>query len=71
MILLHIIAGLLEPTSGTVALSAPKGAKLHRKSGIILVYAMMVLSASGAVMAALIPERISMIAGITYSGVVR
>ena len=63
MILLHIIGGLVGLTSGAVALSAPKGAKLHRKSGMIFVCAMMVLSASGAVMAALIPERISVMAG--------
>jgi len=64
MKLLHIIGGLLGLTSGAVALSASKGGKLHRKSGIIFVYAMMVLSASGAVMAALIPERISVMAGM-------
>ena len=64
MILLHIIGGLVGLTSGAVALSASKGAKLHRKSGVIFVYAMMVLSASGALMAALIPERISVIAGM-------
>ena len=64
MILLHIIGGLAGLTSGAVALSAPKGAKLHRQSGTIFVCAMLVLSASGAVMAALKPERISMIAGM-------
>jgi peptidoglycan/LPS O-acetylase OafA/YrhL len=64
MILLHIIGGLVGLTSGAVALSAPKGGWLHRKSGIIFVYAMLVLSVSGAVMAALKPERISVIAGL-------
>jgi peptidoglycan/LPS O-acetylase OafA/YrhL len=64
MILLHIIGGLLGLTSGAVALSAPKGGKLHRKSGLIFVYAMLVMSLSGAVMAALKPERISIIAGM-------
>ena len=64
MVLLHIIGGLIGLTSGAVALSAPKGAKLHRKSGMIFVYAMLLLSLSGAVMAALIPERISVIAGL-------
>jgi len=64
MILLHIIGGLLGLTSGAVALSARKGGKLHRRSGIIFVYAVLVLSASGAVMAALKPERISVIAGM-------
>jgi len=64
MILLHIIGGLLGLTSGAVALSARKGANLHRKSGIVFVYAMLVLSTSGAVMAALKPERVSVIAGL-------
>ncbi|MDQ3005773.1 MAG: hypothetical protein M3R47_10375 [Chloroflexota bacterium] len=64
MILLHIIGGLVGLTSGAVALSARKGANLHRKSGMIFVYAMLAMSASGAVMAALRPERISMIAGM-------
>ena len=49
MILLHIIGGLVGLTSGAVALSASKGAKVHRKSGMIFVYAMSVLSISGAV----------------------
>lgn len=64
MILLHIIGGLISLTSGAVALSAPKGGNLHRKSGIIFVYAMLVMSTSGAVMAILMPERISVIAGL-------
>ena len=64
MILLHILGGLVGLTSGAVALSAPKGGNLHRKSGMIFVYAMLVLSATGALMAALKPERISVIAGV-------
>jgi peptidoglycan/LPS O-acetylase OafA/YrhL len=64
MILLHIIGGLVGLTSGAVALSARKGATLHRKGGIIFVYAMLVLSATGAVMAVLKSEMISVIAGL-------
>ena len=64
MILLHIIGGLTGLTSGAVALSARKGGTLHRKSRMVFVYAMSVLSISGAVMAALKPERISVIAGL-------
>ena len=64
MIWLHITGGLTALTSGAVALSAPKGGKLHRRSGMVFVYAMLVLSASGALMAALQPERISVIAGM-------
>lgn len=64
MILLHIIGGLLGLTSGAVALATRKGSKIHRRSGMIFVGAMLVLSASGAIMAALMPEQISMIAGM-------
>jgi uncharacterized membrane protein len=64
MILLHIISGLLGLSSGAIALSTHKGSKLHRQSGLIFVYAMSVLSTTGAVMAALKPEKISVIAGL-------
>lgn len=64
MILLHIIGGLIGLASGAIALSTCKGGKLHRKSGMIFVYAMLVMSASGAVLAVLRAERISIIAGL-------
>lgn len=64
MILLHIIGGLTSLTSGAIALSSAKGGNLHRKSGIMFVYAMLVMSSSGAVMAARIPETVSVIAGL-------
>jgi uncharacterized membrane protein len=48
----HIIAGALGIVSGAVALYAVKGATLHRESGKVFVYAMLVLSGSGAVIAA-------------------
>jgi uncharacterized membrane protein len=62
--LLHILAGLIGLASGAVALYALKGAKLHRKSGMIFVYAMLFMSSSGAVIAALKPQRLSVIAGV-------
>ena len=64
MILFHIVGGLFGLTSGAVALSARKGSKQHRKSGMIFVYAMLVMSSSGAGMAALMHEKISAIAGL-------
>jgi uncharacterized membrane protein len=48
---LHILGGLTAIVAGFVALSALKGATLHRSGGIVFVYAMMVMSASGALMA--------------------
>jgi uncharacterized membrane protein len=62
MRLLHIVAGLIGLASGAVALYALKGARLHRKSGMIFVYAMLFVSSSGAVMAALKPQRLSVMA---------
>lgn len=60
----HIVAGLIGLASGAVALHSLKGAKLHRQSGMIFVYAMLFMSSSGAVMAALKPQRLSLIAGV-------
>jgi uncharacterized membrane protein len=49
---LHIVAGGLALVSGYVALYAAKGATLHRKSGMLFVYAMLVMSVGGLVIAA-------------------
>jgi hypothetical protein len=48
----HIIAGGLGIVFGFVALYAAKGARLHRKSGTLFVYAMLTMSVLGAAMAA-------------------
>ncbi len=53
MTLVHIIAGLLAILTGAVAFSAPKGGTLHRKSGIVFVCAMLVMSSLGAGIAAM------------------
>jgi hypothetical protein len=47
----HILAGGWGIVAGFVALCAAKGSMLHRKSGMIFVGAMLVLSSSGALMA--------------------
>ena len=67
MILLDIKGGLVGLTAGAVALSAPEGRFLHRKSGMIFVYAMLVLSASGAVMTALGDARLLLSRGIPWA----
>ena len=64
MILLHIIGGPIGLTCGAVALSSSKGGRLHRKSGLIFVHAMLVISASGALIGARMPEPISVLAGM-------
>jgi hypothetical protein len=61
---LHVVAGLLGIASGAVALSAVKGGSLHRGSGLVFVYAMLVMSATGVAMAALQPARAVVIAGV-------
>lgn len=50
---IHIIAGLTAIIAGFIALYATKGAKLHRKQGMIFFYGMVVLGLTGAVIALL------------------
>ena len=45
--LVHITAGSLSLLAGYVALYASKGATLHRKSGMVFVYAMLTMSLFG------------------------
>ena len=59
---IHIIAGLIGLVSG--ALSAAKGAKLHRKGGMIFVYAMLVVAITGTVMGSLISEMAAVLPGL-------
>lgn len=51
MVPIHVLAGTIAILTGFVALFALKGAGLHRKSGMVFVYAMLVMSISGTVMA--------------------
>jgi hypothetical protein len=60
---LHVFAGTVVLASGALALFVQKGGRLHGASGMAFVYAMLFLSSSGAVMAALKPQRVSVIAG--------
>ena len=61
---IHIIAGVIGLVSGAVALSTRKGAKLHRKGGMIFVYAMMIVAITGTVMGSLISEMAAVIPGV-------
>ena len=54
---IHVTAGLLAIGAGAVALYAVKGEWLHRRSGMTFVIAMLVMASTGAVMAALKPDR--------------
>ena len=48
---IHIVAGGLAIVLGGVALLAAKGAPLHRKSGILFVYAMVTMGISASILA--------------------
>ena len=49
ILLVHILAGGLGLVTGYVALYAAKGAPLHRKAGIVFVYAMLTMAMGGMV----------------------
>lgn len=59
----HIVAGSVALAAGAVALCSSKGAALHRKSGVLFVCSMLIMSATGAVMAAAKSESLSVVAG--------
>ena len=61
---IHIIAGLISLASGFIALYTLKGAQLHKRSGIIFVYAMLTMAAAGAWMAALKSQPANIAGGI-------
>lgn len=61
---LHIFAGAIALIAGAVALSVTKGGYVHRRSGLMFVVAMLFMSASGAAIAAFVPVRISVVAGM-------
>ena len=64
MLPIHILAGSLALIAGWIALYALKGAQLHRRSGMLFVCAMLVMSSTGAVMAAIAPSKISVLGGV-------
>ena len=51
LIPLHVLAGAIAVLSGFLALFALKGLRLHRRSGTVFVFAMLVMALSGAVIA--------------------
>ena len=48
---IHVLAGTIAIVAGFIALYSVKGLKLHRKSGMVFVCVMLVMSLSGTVMA--------------------
>jgi uncharacterized membrane protein len=48
---IHVLAGTIAIVAGFIALYSVKGLKLHRKSGTVFVYVMLVMSLTGTAMA--------------------
>ena len=63
-LLIHILGGTLALVAGYIALYSAKGARLHRRSGRVFVYAMLTLSLTGATIAALGAGEASVVAGL-------
>jgi hypothetical protein len=60
---IHIVAGVIGLVSGAVALSARKGAYLHRKGGMIFVYAMLIVAITGTTMGLILAEMAAALPG--------
>jgi hypothetical protein len=64
MVWIHVAAGLLALVAGAVALYAPKGRALHRRSGRVFAGAMLLMTTSAVVLAAFLrPNPGNVIAG--------
>jgi len=51
-LLIHVLAGALGLLTGYIALAVSKGAPLHRKAGMVFVYAMVTMSITGGLVSA-------------------
>jgi uncharacterized membrane protein len=63
LVYLHIFMGAFALLSGAIAFSAQKGASLHKKSGLLFVTTMLIMSSTGAFLAALNGEKLNIVAG--------
>jgi len=61
---IHILSGVIAIAGGLTALLAVKGGTVHRTMGMVFVCAMLSMSGTGAVMAALQPNRGNVMAGL-------
>ena len=60
----HLIAGAIGLAAGAVALYALKGEALHRRTGTIFSYAMLLVSLSGIAMALRASQKLNLIGGL-------
>jgi uncharacterized membrane protein len=64
LLLVHICGGVLGVLSGSVALVARKGSRLHRRSGDVFVIAMLSMASSGAYLGFLKSQTPNFLAGL-------
>lgn len=64
VLLLHIGGGTLGMISGTVAVLAEKGARLHRFAGTVFFGSMLVMASIGAAVSPFLHDRVSTVAGV-------
>ena len=64
VIVVHVAAGAVALVVGFLALFAAKGARLHRRTGKIFVYSMVVMGGLGAIVAAIRGGEASTVAGM-------
>lgn len=62
---IHVIAGGLAILTGALALIAAKGSTVHRRGGLLFVYAMVIMGLSGAVLAVLRGSYVNVLGGLT------
>ena len=60
----HIVAAALGLIAGTVALAVAKGGRLHRRSGLLFVYAIVVMCGAAVALAIVKGQAINVIAGL-------
>ncbi len=63
-VLVHIAAGAVGLLSGASALAVRKGKAVHRAAGTLFLISMSIMGSTGAIIAALEPDRLSLLAGI-------
>ncbi|MDH3525348.1 MAG: hypothetical protein OES32_17380 [Acidobacteriota bacterium] len=64
-LLLHIAGGVVGLLAGYLALFSAKGARVHRKSGLVFVFAMLTMGLTGAGIAAVEGVEVSVVAGLS------
>lgn len=66
MMFVHILGGSIAILAGYAALAAAKGQRLHRRAGIVFVYAMLMMGA-GAVVVGLARDKVTWTGGISVA----